>query len=371
MLTFSAGLFAQAAERQVALLPFSGDDANVAEQFREELYNALLGMDGFYPVWIEQAAVPPGSPPSFVIPPRDLTAGSPLAMTGDVFNNPLSGQWHMRIWLWQMVDARLLFSEEVAAFDRETIGMILPFVLEWVFSWVPLDIPEQPAPPTIVEQPFVPPAIAEQPPAITADPPAVATPRAPRVLRDRSPLEGMHAGLYAGWNPHIFSPFIETDRIANVSVGLHYNWHPLHGFPFFNWTVSMGPQIEAVLMQDWGHDVLSLTFPVLATFKFQGGTSWSTTLLGGAYLFLPLGSGFGSSASDPGIDFGDGGFGPFAGLGLTAGFRVGNTIGIDRVFFDVRWSGDLFQSQLDGNEFRRNMLTISAGLEFAFARSRR
>jgi len=372
-----AGAFAQEAGRQVALIPFWGEDPAVTAEFEEELFLALSVQDGFLPRRLNPAALPlyapplpphPEALPPFVLPGALLVGEAPLAMTGEVFLNPFSNRWHMRVYLWRMIDERLLFSEEFQAANRQEASMILPFMLQRVFSFMPPDF-EEPAP-VIVEVPvevIVPRGGAPQPIIIGGQQVIIHQAAPPR----RSML---YAGIRAGGNLQMFAPLswggghqgFESAQWESVSAAAHAAFM-FHSFRM----LDFGLQIEGVATQDFGAgDAFTLSIPALLRITARMGTS-SLSLLGGAYLLLPLGSAIGSDASEPGIKFGhaDERIGPMAGWGYAVGFGLGSRLGPGSLFIDTRWSHDMFSSKMV-DYFRRGTISVSVGYELGFLRRR-
>jgi len=58
-------------------------------------------------------------------------------MTGELTTDPDDDEyWHLRLYLWEMADTRLVFSDELTGYDREEIAVGLPGMLDWLFSWL-------------------------------------------------------------------------------------------------------------------------------------------------------------------------------------------------------------------------------------------
>jgi len=379
---FPAGIFAQAADRQVALIPFWGDNEYAISRFGEALYSGLSEMGGFHPTWVDAAAIPPELRfPPFLPPSPILTGDAPLAVTGDVFVDPLSGLWRLQLYLWHTSPLRLLFSDGMVAFDWDIVDMIMPITLEDIFSWAPEYPPPQvivvpvpyPPPPVAPPAPYPPPAgdVPVPPPAIVyyyyypqpgAEPPPpeayypmpapIAPPPAARedprdaAERARRPMPALFVGAWAGGSMRMFDPQWSDDRLnfdhmRNFSVGASLN-SQFRFIEIFNFGLFWTPQIEVFYTRDFGNSARSLTFPVLMRLTARTD-SW---------FFSPL-AGFHGS-----VRIGDGSGDRFA-FGYTVGLRGGTRfIGPGYIFLDGRWSQDL-----RADDFR-GIASVSVGYEF-------
>jgi len=320
------------AGREVALVPFWGGDAVVVASFGEELYDAVDNAEGFLPVRVgEPAAAPP-----FALPSSSITQGAPYSITGDLFLNPDSGQWHLQLYLWHMVESRLVISDEVVALTREDANAAMPQMTEWLLSWIPESPP---------------------PPGGGRFPATMANVQGPAAGSPSSGFNRLYAGLYAGWSFNMLSYQGDQEGIRDT------NWQSAHLGAFANFRFAdirisdslrfqPGVQAEAVVSHYLGEGVWALTVPAMLALTLRAGDT-SISALGGAYAFLPL-------RSPEGVEF-DGI------MGVTAGARIGRRIaGGFGLFADLRWSGDMFDITVDGNAFRRNALSASIGIERGF-----
>jgi len=365
---FPLRLFAQQSEdTQVALFPFWGAEEEAVAQFGVELYEAMLEKEDFRPIWIDMSDLPPdippgGFPPS-VSPSPALTGDAPFAITGTIFHNP-QGHRHLRLYLWKMADNRPLFIDEMIAENREIVNVIMPFMLRWLFTWIPDDEP----PVVVLPPPPPPPTILEGQHMI--------------VYRDgiEVPDRWLYLGLRAGGNVQIFDPQLfytgsifddgwRTDDLdfhfESVSAAIHLHLQFL-GIRLDPSILFLGLQIEGIATQDFGNEMFSLTLPALLRLTLRRGTS-SFSLLGGAYMFMPLSLFW----DEPGIRFrSDESIGPFAGWGYAFGFSMGNRVGPGNLFVEMRWSNDMFTSRIVDYS-RRNVASVSVGYELGLFNRRR
>jgi hypothetical protein len=125
----------------VALVPFWGDDEQFIQEFGEELFKSVNDMQGYRSVVIDMTNlpddVPEGGFPPYVCPSPSLIKSNPIAMTGEMDTDEDDDElWILRLYLWEMKDTRLVFSDRVQGYDREEIALGLPGVLDFMFEWL-------------------------------------------------------------------------------------------------------------------------------------------------------------------------------------------------------------------------------------------
>jgi hypothetical protein len=330
------GLFAQtgavnqtapgAEKTTVAVVPFTWTDTQTSSQFVSSLRQAVTDMEAYKPHMVDMNNLPPDVPeggfPPYVCPSPSMTSNAPYALTGEMTFNEDENTFHLRIWLWEMENVRLIFTDELSAADKEECDMFLPPLLEWIFSW------------------------------IGGSP-----------LPDAPVQKWIYLGLRAGTSMGFYtrpeaSPFAESgaNRYFNFEAGVSLAWHFL---PFLDL------QGEAVFHTDYApfnsddpFIAQSMMFPVLLKFSLRKPPLLAA-ILGGVYFISPLGDmenrtmggSFGYSYELP--------------LGYTAGVNLGVTAAGHILLLDVRWSEDLRPTIKDTGEtlYKRGMLTISVGFE--------
>ena len=349
------GLFAQADARQVALIPFWGPNAEIIAEFGEELLAAMQDLDGFDPEPVDMGNLPPDVPPGgfppFVSPGPSMAGGRPFALTGETNYNAAESNWRLRLFLWDISDNRLLFTDEMAVLGRDVMAMIMPSMLDWLFSWVP--VPTPPPPPEPPPPPPPPPA-----------PPPVVAVEAQQVVVYQGAAANVHHWVYfgvrAGGNLQMFRPLWPELRVddsfdlqwENVSAAASLN---------FQFLRFLGLQFEGVALMDFAHDdmVVSFMFPALLRLTARRGTS-SLSLLGGPYFFW--------SPEGQGIQFNYMDELPW---GFTAGFNIGNRFGPVYIFMEARWFYDMFGNYRAMDFDHRNTVNVSLGFELGLFRRRR
>ena len=358
-------VFAQSNRTQsVALVPFWGPDDTVILEFGEELFKAVNNLQGFRSVVIDMTNlpddVPEGGNPPYICPSPSLIKSYPIALTGELSTDPDDDEWwHLRLYLWEMNETRLVFSDEVTAYDREEIAAGLNGGwLQWLFDWLKKggrgtgggdgegDISNQ---------------FGGRQVFITTS----------------MPLHWIYVGGRFG-----MSPLRMQGKTSEASFGPpKKDWHPderhvlnewqtLSGaitfsiaffpesVPFFS---RFGLQVEGIYTYDW-HPLKTTTITPAALLKFQVYRHGSMlfSLFGGAYSpILPLGDTKDLIAYSSLFPIG-------WTVGLTFGGKLDPLPGI--FYIDMRYSNDEFNTFVlaDGEGFKRKDVTISVGYEFGF-----
>jgi hypothetical protein len=128
----------------VALVPFWGDDDKLIKEFGEELYKAVNNLQGYRSVTIDMDPlnlpedVPEGGFPPYICPLPSLIKTNPIALTGELVAEPDDDElMRLRLYLWLMKDARLIYSDELYAYNREECAERLSGGwLQWLFDWL-------------------------------------------------------------------------------------------------------------------------------------------------------------------------------------------------------------------------------------------
>ena len=307
--------------RNILIFPFWGENQDIVDDFIQALY-LDLGRMGLSVEHLTLDRLLPGIPPRGLPPhlsPRPMsTDRSSLGITGNIFLNPANGHWHLQLYLWDLKEDRLLFSDELAVANRNNIRSIMPFMVRWLISQVP---------------------------------------------REGPPQKFLYMGLRLGGDLQLFVPVW-----GNGAPGLSFSNVDgafLLNFQFFNSgflnsrrqglgttgprSISfLGLQLEGLVMWDSEQGALSMMFPAMVRFTVRRETSFFSVMVGGFYLY-PL---------DPGGTTGGLAFGHSAEdflWGYTAGLALGWKVGAGYLSTGLRWYGDMFSSisLADGNFYNR------------------
>jgi len=343
-------------DRAVALIRFRGDDAAMVEGFGEVLLMGMIWLDGFAPVVVDMGNLPPDVPeggfPPFVNPGPSMTGGIPLALTGEITLDDVSGMSHLRLFLWDVMENSLLFSDEMAAEDREALAQVMPAMLEWMFS-----------------------RIADGELAVIVDGTLLPVVRGEVRTWWESRL---YLGFRVGWAVHLYEPLWQDAALRDAEA----NWRNALvaiqvDFPFMallndrvfgsgapGFLDGLGLRVEAVAALDSGSRpdegaAFSMTFPILLRYEVPSRSPLFVAAFGGIYAFAPFGTDFERRNQ---FYFNEG-----LRLGYALGINLGNRAAGGRTMVDLRWQHDLFGSLLaDLNFFRRSQISVSVGHEFGF-----
>jgi len=346
--------FAQVKGTQnVALVPFWGSDDSFIKEFGEELYKGVNGMSGYRSVVIDMDParlpedVPEGGFPPYICPSPSLIKTNPLALTGELTPDPDDDEyWHLRLYLWEMADTRLVFSDELTAYDRDECAAGLPGMLEWLFSWLTRG--------------------GKSGSGSGNDASGTGANQygsAREVFITTSmPLHWLYVGGRFGWTPARIQSepswnnpdkrHVEN-RYETINAALSFKTALVpEAIPFFSHFVF---QLEGVFNYDFlPVEVMTITPGALLKFQAYRQGNQLYSVFGGAYTPFTLNNNIAYDQVFP--------------IGWIAGVSFGAKLDpLPGVFFiDMRFSMDLYDTfvKADGEGYRRSSVTLSFGYEF-------
>jgi len=344
--------------QSVALVPFWGPDDLFIQEFGEELYKGVNDVEGYRSVVIDMTNlpddVPDGGFPPYICPSPSLIKSNPIAITGEITPDPDDDEYmHLRLYLWEMADTRLVFSDELTGYDRYEVAMGLPGMLEWLFSWLKRGGRG---------------AGGDGSEGDTSN-----LYGGKQVFITTSmPLQWIYVGGRFGMTPlrmqgspnwkdadprYVENRWESINAAITVSIALFPE-----AIPFFSRFVA---QVEGVFNYDMepssdkSGSPSTMTITPTALLKFQAYRQGSIliSLFGGAYTPFSLSTDkIAYSSRFP--------------IGWTAGLSFGGKLDpIPGVFYiDLRFSSDVFNTFVlkDDEAFRRKAVTISVGWEYGF-----
>jgi len=353
-LALPLSLFGQAGERRtVAVIPFWGDNDTIITEFGEEVLegvdNLQVGRYRSTPIDMTNLPddVPEGGYPPNICPSPSLTREHPFALTGEISEDLDNDGWEMRLYLWMMDGTKLVYSDRLTAADRETCNIILPGLLEWIFSFIPTDTDFQMT------------AGANK---VVYYAPGDADKWLYVSLRGGPAIKLLAKPNRDAINSN-YPEIDKADRFGkNWNIAVSAAWM-LPDTALF--TSPLGVQAEGIFVMDLSEDFkeMSFIFPLMLRYHaFRKGTA-AITVLGGAYMGLPLS--------------GDILYYSKKLWGITAGVNFGNKVGPGYVYLDLRWLGDLTNSYSTATGhpppypgYRRNLISITVGYEMGFINKR-
>ena len=327
-------------KKYVALVPFWGENQDIINQFGEELFDGVGDMNDYSPLQIDMTHLPPDVPeggfPPYICPSPSLIEGAPFAITGEVSWEKDNSQWRLRLYLWQMSDKRLIFSDDLVALNQAECRMFLPGLLDWMFSWI--ETPTQIAlPPTQSKIVLVP--------------------------EPTEPPKWLYLGMKVGGSVRVYSNLVPDTSWEGVNrnrIALYNNFHgAFHANVQF--IPYLGIQAEAIYTHifddDFRFESWSFTFPLMLRISFRKG-GLSLAALGGGYIGLPLGEILDTKNKYTYIP-------EEPNIGYTAGMMFGNRVGPGYIIVDLRWFSDFhyYISEPMERYFHRNAFSVSIGYE--------
>ncbi|MDR0553833.1 MAG: hypothetical protein LBG76_03405 [Treponema sp.] len=366
---YGGGLWAQDKKSIVSTVPFRGSPQNLVDDYFSVLSNIFTSaLPEFTPVPVDMnnlpSDVPANGQPAYVCPSPSLTKEAPYALTGEVTLGE-DGQYHLRLYLWDTTDQRLIFSDEVVAQNRQECEDYLPGVLNWIFSWQAKEKEKEKelADALAVEAP---------PPVVVAAP--VNEPKEKWLylgLRGGGSLRLSAQSSTLFWEDQSISfPYITPLwDFVNMNAAFHIAVHL-----FTLGKLQIDVQAEAIFTTDHASFTwldngnteqspfksMSLMFPLLARFSLRENIL-SMGIQGGVYYTLPLGQ-MENKALVQGSSFD---YALDLPLGYTAGIYFGVKAGPGSLFLDARWADDLGEFQNNAGEplYHRSMIIVNFGYE--------
>jgi hypothetical protein len=360
-------LFAQTGNREVvAVVPFWGVDETIQLEFAQEVMDGINRLAGYRSSLIDMTNIPEDVPEGGyepnVCPSPSLTRGLPYAMTGEVTEDYDSGGFALRVYLWRMEGTRLVYSDRLVAFDKETCRLVLPGLLDWMFSFL-----------KDIENPFVLGGVGSG----GGDGGGGVTQVV--IFAPEEPSHWLHLGLRAGISMKILAepgalinpipgdlPMFTTMNVLNGALTLAWMFpdNALFASPFglqaevlFDWDYNWGQGEE----KDFNYMTLAFA-GVLRTHLYRKGKAAITLLTGGYFALAPFENDRHFTNT---VKVGDKRYPN--GFGLTAGINGGQKFGPGYLYLEVRWMGDFFSttySKDDNLGFKRHLVGLCIGYEF-------
>ena len=131
--------FAQGSVR-LALIPLWGSPREIAAQFSYVLDKCVREEGTFTPFTVSMSSlpadVPAGGYPPFTNPTPSITNDAPFSLTGEITYNPQTQNYNLRLYLWEVRAARLIYTDILEAKDSKECEASMPTLLQWLFSWL-------------------------------------------------------------------------------------------------------------------------------------------------------------------------------------------------------------------------------------------
>ncbi|MDR1948921.1 MAG: hypothetical protein LBQ38_06000 [Spirochaetaceae bacterium] len=345
----------------MAVLPFSGEDADICARFTDAVTAEIIRQGRYAPAVMPLSVDPSVSPA--LIYADVIHAG--YALTGAASYREDEYQYHLTLWFWDMGTGDLVCSDAMVCRDDGDMARILPLLVEWILSRNTTGETDA----GVAEAAEEPPDSVPEPAAQKAAPPPEKTPPAPADDGDRWLYLGLRGG--GSWRPYaegdksLFTDM--ADQAFSWEGAFQVSVHPLP---------LLALQGEAIFTQDrlsnGGVKIssYSMMFPLLLRFNIRKGDI-TLAPLGGVYFILPIGdmkfSAAGASSSSSWTHS--------VPLGYTLGLSTGVKLGPGNLFLDLRYSGDLSAAKLDnaaGSKlYTRSLVSFTLGYEIGIIKRKR
>ncbi|MDR0706974.1 MAG: hypothetical protein LBF60_03725, partial [Treponema sp.] len=254
----------------------------------------------------------------------------------------------LQLWLWDMSDSTMIYTDDLMYQNIETGLESLPGLVEWLFSH-------------IIEKP------------------AKAEAEAEKAWVDKI----LHVGLRSGVSGHWYTAPEETvpgahslnyegglfitarlNSLISFQAEIDFAWDDLvyRGIT----DTSGGGGAYTPVLANKRYRSFSLIFPVFVKLNFRPGI-FRLAPYGGLFAFAPLGKTM--YRGNPGGDEDDFSRSASAPLGFIAGFEVATRLGPGIILADIRYSGDFGKTTIhDAAEtgYKRGMFSFTIGYAFGF-----
>ncbi|GHV70928.1 hypothetical protein AGMMS49928_20620 [Spirochaetia bacterium] len=396
--------------RPIAVMPFSGEEDEINQQFRDSVTVEIQALPGNFPP--TQRELPDGAdvdtypadePPTFLLMESFDSGedGFQYAVTGQSF--PDDGEHHLQVWLWDIMEPTLIYTDELVCEEIDEAAEYMTALIEWVFSHMPEvsdddDLGDDEGEPD--------PGPRQLPPLEPQETIPVPTGRTTAPNFDDEDkwfyLGGRVGGGLRFYFPtdadSMFDDFRFSQDLAFTTTGRNAK-SPAPGFSFeggLHAAVQLLPffaiQAEFIFTFDQaefeanlGSDkvtiktqTMSLMVPMMAKITFRP-VPFLVAPYGGIYYAVPIGGFSWKDSAGGDYNIGTYTYGEFN-LGWLGGITMGMKMDRFRrnlpglIFFDLRYSMDMsgisVQSKVTGDGsnplFSRGMLTLSFGYEIGF-----
>jgi hypothetical protein len=339
----------------VALLPFIGEE-DAADVFNAAAADAITALRKYNPRKISAATVRDAGVriPTDMPPVAELTLGSRYALTGGVYPGNYEDEYYLQLWLWDMSNSTMIYTDDLVYDDLNTALESLPGLVEWLFSHITEKVVES----VPVEKGW----------------------------KDTM----INLGFRSGISRHSYT---EPDEAAPGANSLSYEGDIFLSV-FLNSLISLQAEIDFTFddliyrsiantstvpgdytpgLANEKYSTFSMMFPLLIKFNFKPG-KFRLGPFAGIYAFLPLGDA--SYRKNPTDESGSFSWSVDVPMGFTIGIDGAMKLGPGMLIADLRYSGDFGLTTIDygsktihdltETSYRRGMFSITLGYAFGF-----
>jgi hypothetical protein len=334
-----------------ALLPFTGEEESAAV-FNRAVERAIANLEKYScrVVTAETVNAAGARIPTDMPPLKELVPGARFAVTGGVYPGSYENEYYLQLWLWDMNDSTMIYTDDLVYQNIETGLESLPGLVEWLFSH-------------IIER------------TVQAEP------EAEKEWDDKMLNVGIRSGVSGHWytapeevvpGAHSFNYegglFITArlNSLISFQGEIDFSWDDVVYRGITDASGGGPGTTYSPVFVNKRYSSFSLVFPVLVKLNFRPGIL-RLAPYGGFFAFAPLGKT--SYRSNP-----DGTEDTFsrsvsAPLGIIVGFEIARRLGPGIILADIRYSGDFGKTTIDdpaGTSYTRSQVSFTLGYAFGF-----
>jgi hypothetical protein len=332
----------------VAILPFTGEE-QPAEAFNQAAAEAVSNLKNYSPRNVSAGTVEAAGVriPTDMPPVRELVPGVRFALTGGVYPGNYPGEYYLQLWLWDMSNSSMIYSDDLVYEDINEGLQSLPGLVEWLFSHITM-VPVESGPPPEKE------------------------------WEDKLITAGVRSGVSQRW-------YTEPKKIAPGAQALNFEGG-LFVSVFLNSLLSFQAELNFTFdnlvyrgIDDVGgageyipvyanekYTFYSLMVPLIAKANFRPG-KFRLAPFAGIYAFIPLGEApYRKNPAGEGASFS---WSSAAPLGYTLGVEAAIKLGPGLLIGDIRYAGDFGTIAIDNDEetaYKRGGVSFTLGYAFGF-----
>jgi hypothetical protein len=333
----------------VSILPFAGEE-EAANVFNAAVYEAVRRLEkyGVRSINAQATLAFESGIPTDMPPVRELVPGSRYALTGGVYPGNYENDAYLQLWLWNMSNATMIYSDDLVYQHIEAGLESLPGLVEWLFSHIIEVVPVPELPP-------------EDPWPDTRFNVGVRSGISQRWYTD--PEEsgpGAHALVYEGG---VFAS-VFLNSIFSIQVEANFSFDNLVYRGITDTATGTDPYHP--VYDNEKHSSYSLAFPLLFKANLRSRI-FRFAPFAGVYAFIPLGK---VSYEENAMDITESyTWSVGLPLGYVAGIETAVKCGPGILLADIRYWGDFDSIVIDDpgeTSYRRGALSITLGYAFGF-----
>ncbi|MDR1248796.1 MAG: PorT family protein [Treponema sp.] len=331
----------------VSILPFAGEE-ETAKVFNAAVSEAVRRLEKYRArnISVQATLAFDSGIPTDMPPIRELAPGARYALTGGVYPGNHENEDYLQLWLWNMGNSAMIYSDDLVYQHLEEGLEALPGLVEWLFSHI-VEVTPEPEPP-------------EDPWPDTRFNAGIRSGVSQRWYTDPDESgPGAHALVYEGG---VFAS-VFLNSLFSIQVEANFSFDHLVYRGITN--TATEPGYNPVYANE-KHSSYSLAFPILVKANLRSRL-FRFAPFAGAYVFIPLGEA--SYEKNPMGETDSYAWSAPLPLGYAVGIETAVKCGPGLLLADVRYWGDFDSIVMDDpgeTSYRRGALSITLGYAFGF-----